>query len=84
MLQYPPSSHLEGDVGVLLVEVVEELAELRVGHLPVLLAPEVELAEVRVEGEGDALEEGRLADDLAKLGCGRNAGKSKKNIKKLV
>ena len=45
----------EGDVGVLVVEVVQELAELRVGDFPVALLAKVQPDEVAVEGEGKAL-----------------------------
>ena len=59
----------EGHVGVLLVEVVQELRELGVGHAPVLLPAEVELDEVGVEGEGSLGVECRLLDDLGELLC---------------
>ena len=59
----------ERDVCVLLVEVVQELRELCVRHVAVLLAPEVQLAEVGVEREGEALVQRRLLDDLAELIC---------------
>ena len=45
----------ERDIGVLVVEVVQELAELRVGDLPIALLAKVQPNEVAVEGEGKAL-----------------------------
>ena len=45
----------ERDIGVLVVEVVQELAELRVGDFSTALLAKVQPDEVAVEGEGKAL-----------------------------
>ena len=57
----------ESDVGVLVVEVVQELAELRVRDFAIALLAKVKSDEVAVEGEGKALMQRGLLDNAAKL-----------------
>ena len=45
----------EGDIGVLVVEVVQELTEFGVCDFPIALLAKVQPDEVAVEGEGKAL-----------------------------
>ena len=57
----------ESDVGVLVVEVVQELAELCVRDLPIPLLAKVQPDEVAVERKGKALVQGCLLYYAAKL-----------------
>ena len=57
----------ERDIGILVVEVVEELAELCVRDLPIPLLAKVQPDEVAVERKGKALVQGCLLYYAAKL-----------------
>lgn len=57
----------EGNVGVLLVEIVKKLGKLSISDVSLLVLAKVELAKVRVKGEGHGMVDGGLFDDVLEL-----------------